>query len=96
MIEVSILDRDDLTIQNIDFHGREGREYSFYRERSAYLPDVFHIKIYKGNGYVGWIEFRGNDCTRLINGILDSADDYTLKQIILGAQDRLKINAEQS
>lgn len=95
MIEVSIHSDDLIPTQIIDFHGRERRKYSFSRDRSRYLPDRFNIWIYTGFQHTASIEFRGVDCTDLINGILDSADDMTLKQIILGAQDRLEINAER-
>jgi len=91
MIEIYTVNFDNDKTHDVEFHGRDRREYSLTREYSRYLPDKLKIKMYTGLKHTGSIEFRGNDCTNLINGILDNADDYTLKQIILGAQDRLKV-----
>jgi|DEB0MinimDraft_6_1074348.scaffolds.fasta_scaffold11577_4 hypothetical protein len=90
MIEIITCDPNFIAKKRISFHGRENRAYSLERQYSDYLPDVFTIDISNNVAPTGWIEFRGTDCTKLINGILDSADRYTLKAIISGAQDRLE------
>lgn len=90
MIEIISCDPNLIAKKRISFHGRENRDYSLEKQYSFHLPDAFTINISNNVVPTGWIQFRGTDCTKLINGILDSADRYTLEQIILGAQDRLK------
>lgn len=90
MIEITTCDPNLIADKRISFHGRGNRNYSLDKQYSDFLPDVFTIDISNNAVPTGWIEFRGTDCTKLINGILDSADRHTLMAIILGAQDRLE------
>lgn len=96
MIEVSLFDQDGRDNEYVEFHGRDRREYILSKRYNRYLPDVFHIKIYIGIKHAASIEFRGTDCHELIMGILENANDYTLRELMRGAQHMLEKNAKQS
>lgn len=89
MIEVHIKEIDGLPEKHIHFHGRDHRDFHIYPNYRTMFPEHITISISNNVREYGWIQFRGPDCNRLINGILDSASTFVLKQIQLGIQERL-------
>lgn len=90
MIEIHMREMDDIPQKHIAFHGRDNRDFHIYSHYRTMLPEHITISISNNVREYGWIQFRGSDCNRLINGILDSASTFVLKQIQLGIQDRLE------
>lgn len=79
----------------MSFHGRDYREFSVHHDYRSHLPDVITITISNNVREYGVIQFRGVDCSHLINGILDEVNTRTLKQIMLGITDRLEERAKR-
>lgn len=90
MIEVHIKDYDVQDTRHIQFHGRDAKGFHIYPNHRTLLPETITITIGKKYRTHGWIQFRGRDCQTLINGLLDSATPYMLRQIQLSIQDRLE------